>query len=134
MTTAAPTRLGSETTTRGFRVGVEPRYEAAHSDPDDRRFIFSYRVRIVNESDAPATLMARRWVIVDADGDRHDVEGEGVVGRRPRLEPGTSHEYTSFCPLRTSWGTMEGSYSMISDDGEEFTIVVGRFYLAARDD
>jgi ApaG protein len=132
MTTVVPTRYGSDTTTRGFRVTVEPHYESAHSDPDDDRYVFSYRIRISNQSDAPATLIGRHWIIVDADGERHEVEGEGVVGRQPRLEPGAVHEYSSFCPLRTSWGTMEGSYDMRDDAGEEFRIVVGRFYLAAR--
>ena len=134
MTTAAPSRLGSDTTTRGFRINVEPQYETAHSDPDDHRFVFSYRVRVTNESSASATLVARHWVIVDADAERHDIDGDGVVGRQPRLEPGAFHEYASFCPLRTNWGTMEGSYSMVGDDGDEFEIEVGRFYLAAHDD
>ena len=60
---------------------------------------------------------------------REDVEGPGVVGQTPRLEPGQAFKYQSYCPLRTGWGTMEGTYQMRYDDGQEFEVVIGRFYL-----
>ncbi|TVQ59997.1 MAG: Co2+/Mg2+ efflux protein ApaG [Phycisphaerales bacterium] len=122
---------GSEAITRGVRVSVTPSYRQDRSDPGAGRFIFSYRVRIANEGEAPVSLLARRWVIVDADGERHEVEGEGVVGLQPQIQPGAAHEYESFCPLQTAWGTMEGSYLMRTADGEEFHAEIARFYLAA---
>jgi ApaG protein len=69
-------------------------------------------------------------VIVDAVGQRHVVEGPGVVGQQPRLEPGQSFEYSSYCPLKTAWGTMEGEFQMRRDDARDFEARVARFYLA----
>jgi ApaG protein len=101
------------------------------SDTGQRRFVFAYRIRISNESTAWARLLSRCWSIVDANGSRNDVVGEGVVGQQPELGPGESHEYESYCPLATAWGTMEGSYTLEGADGERFEIAVGRFYLVA---
>lgn len=124
---------GSERTTEGIRVSVTPVYMADRSAPEasDPEFAFEYKVTVTNTSDAPVRLVRRRWLIVDADGDRREVEGEGVVGERPRLEAGESFTYTSWCPLGTSWGTMEGSYTMRRDDGSEFEVGIARFYLVA---
>ncbi|MFN7021196.1 MAG: Co2+/Mg2+ efflux protein ApaG [Phycisphaerales bacterium] len=109
--------LGSEATTAGVRVKVTPTYLADRSDPEgvredfgSARFVFGYRIRITNESDRTVQLLSRHWIIVDADGHRSDVNGEGVVGQQPVLAPGQSFEYSSICPLPTPWGTMEGTY------------------------
>lgn len=134
-TSASDLSRGSEAVTSveggAFRVVVTPTYEPDHSDAAEGRYVFTYRIRITNESEEAAVLLSRRWVIVDADGERHEVEGDGVVGRQPRIEPGSYHEYESFCPLQTPWGTMEGHYRMGLDDGRRFEVEVARFYLAA---
>ena len=119
----------SETVTEGIRVEVYPEFIPEQSIPTEDKYVFAYKVVITNESSRRARLVSRRWVIINADGDREDVEGPGVVGYTPELEPGESFEYTSFCPLNTSWGTMEGSFSMIAENGEEFDVQVARFYL-----
>lgn len=126
--------LGSDTVTQGIRVRVRPAYMPQHSSPDERRFVFSYRVEIVNQSERTAQLLRRHWVIVDAEGEREEVKGEGVVGQQPRLAPGESHEYSSFCPLQTRWGTMEGSFTFQDEAGEEFPVRAARFYLVAPQD
>jgi len=120
----------SDVLTEGIRVQVAAQYLPERSDPDHARHLFAYRVRIRNEGELPATLRTRRWVIIDADGDTEIVEGAGVVGEEPRLEPGDVHEYVSGCPLETTWGTMEGHFGMERDDGSRFEAVVGRFFLA----
>lgn len=127
-------RLGSDSTTAGVRVTVAPTFEPDHSDADSPQYVFSYRIRITNTSDQPARLVARRWLIIDAHGAREEVSGEGVIGQQPRLMPGESFEYASFCRLRTRWGTMEGAYTMQRDDGETFDVNVARFYLAPGED
>lgn len=124
----------SERVTQRIRIRVEPAYEPAHSRPGDDRFVFSYRVRISNESERRVQLVDRRWLIIDADGERELVEGEGVVGQQPVLEPGQSHAYSSWCPLPTRWGTMEGSYGFIAEPGGSLRAAIGRFYLIASDD
>lgn len=100
------------------------------SDSDRPLYVFTYRIRIANEGDRTVTLESRHWIIVDAHGERRDVRGPGVVGQFPQLDPGDSFEYTSRCPLATSWGTMEGSYRFRLEDGSAFDVQVGRFFLA----
>lgn len=134
---------GSSATSLGVRVDVNPRYLASHSvtEPapgESPRFVFSYRIRITNVGEATVQLLSRHWIIVDADGERHEVEGEGVVGQQPRLDPGVMFEYESFCPLPTPWGTMEGEFRMEvqsgPDKGRLIEVRIGRFYLAAPSD
>jgi ApaG protein len=128
-TTAASKSYGSVALTRGIRVAVSPMYLPEQSDPASRRFLFAYKIRIANEGDIGVRLISRRWMIVNAHGEREDVEGDGVVGQQPHLRPGQTFEYSSYCPLNTSWGTMEGSYLMERDDGEFFDATIARFYL-----
>jgi ApaG protein len=131
MTTAAPRKLGSVADSAGYRVSVEPAYVPEQSDPDARRYIFSYRVQIVNISGMVATLRRRTWNIVDAAGRVNRVHGDGVVGHQPRLGPGQSFIYSSFSSLETNWGTMEGCYELETDEGDTFEIAIGRFFLVA---
>ena len=119
----------SDTTTDGIRVGATAYYLPEQSDHDQRRYAFGYTIVIANNSEKPAQLVSRHWIIIDAYGRREDVEGPGVVGQTPRLEPGQAFKYQSFCPLRTVWGTMEGSYQMRQDDGQTFDVEIARFYL-----
>ncbi len=121
--------LGSEAVTRGLRVTAQPRYDEERSDPREGTWFFVYTITIHNESEVPLTLLARRWVITDADGKVETVEGPGVVGEQPRLEPGEAFTYSSGCPLGTSFGVMEGSYLMLDDEGGSFEAVVAPFTL-----
>ena len=120
----------SDTTTRGIRVQVESRYLAEQSSPRDNQFLFAYHIRISNEGEARAQLLSRHWIISDADGNVEQVQGPGVVGEQPVLDPGDSFEYTSFCPLKTSVGTMHGTYQMVTAEGEEFDARIAPFTLA----
>jgi ApaG protein len=119
----------SEATTQGIKIQVEPEYVPEQSSPELGKFLFAYRVTITNEGEKWAKLISRHWIIINADGDREDVEGPGVVGYTPELSPGESFEYTSFCTLNTNWGTMEGSYQMIRENGATFDVDIARFYL-----
>lgn len=119
----------STTTTRGVRVDVAPRYHPEHSQPAEGRWFFSYTVTITNEGDETVQLVARTWRITNADGDVQLVEGAGVVGEQPVLAPGETFTYTSFCPLDTSLGAMEGSYTMVSDGGAQFEARIDPFTL-----
>lgn len=119
----------SSALTDGIRVEVRSDYRAERSDPRQRRWLFTYTVTIRNEGGAPAQLVSRRWLITDGSGRREKVEGEGVVGRQPRLEPGQAFEYTSFCVLPTSHGSMRGTYQMVRDDGTSFDAEIAPFSL-----
>lgn len=74
-------------------------------------------------------LLSRHWLIVDGEGQREEVRGRGVVGEYPTLAVGESYSYVSYCPLPTSWGTMEGSYTFERQDGTRFDVAIGRFFL-----
>lgn len=118
-----------EKSTQGIRVRVRPRFSLADSDPQDGKFVFSYTIHMANESDATAQLLFRHWRIHDAAGEDSEVDGEGVVGEQPLLHPGDSHEYRSFCVLRSPVGYMEGHYTFVRPGGERFRVEVPRFYL-----
>ena len=120
----------SDTVTHGIRVGATAFYLPEESLPDERRYLFGYRIVIVNEGKVTATLRTRHWKIIDARGTIEEVHGEGVVGQQPRLAPGEGFKYTSYCPLTTEWGTMEGHYDFVTDTGEKLPVTIGRFYLA----
>jgi ApaG protein len=119
----------SSAVTDGIRVEVKSDYRPDRSEPQRRRWLFSYTVTISNEGSAPAQLETRHWIILDGNGHREEVRGDGVVGHQPRLDPGQSFEYTSFCVLQTSHGSMRGTYQMVRDDGERFDAVIAPFAL-----
>lgn len=120
----------SEATTRGVRVEVESRYLPEKSDPGRKRWFFAYDIRISNDGDDVVQLLTRHWIITDANGKVEEVKGPGVVGNQPVLAPGESFEYTSFCPLTTPFGTMEGSYQMVIDGGAGFDATIAQFALS----
>lgn len=115
--------------TRGVRVEVTPRYEKEQSDPERNYYFFSYHVNISNEGDDRVQLLTRHWIITNGEGQVEEVKGPGVVGEQPVLESGESFEYTSFCPLKTPTGTMEGSYQMVAASGESFDAKIPQFSL-----
>lgn len=119
----------STTLTEGIRIHAAAQYLPQESEPDNRRYVYAYRIRMSNQGDATARLLSRHWTIVDSEGRREEVRGRGVVGEYPKLAPGENYSYVSYCPLATSWGTMEGSYTFERDDGSRFQVRIGRFFL-----
>lgn len=117
-------------TTEGIRVDVRSQYIAERSAPQNGQWFFIYTIRIANEGTEAARLLRRHWVITNAEGSIQEVEGAGVVGETPRIEPGMAFEYTSACPLDTPFGTMHGSYAMQRDDGDGFRAQIPLFRLA----
>lgn len=110
-------------------VEVDTRYLEDESQPDARRYVFAYTIRIRNEGAVPATLLARHWVITDAAGQVREVDGEGVVGEQPHLAPGEAFQYTSGAVLETDHGVMQGRYRMLADDGTRFDAPIPAFTL-----
>lgn len=120
----------SEAETNGIRVQVWSAYVPERSDPTENQWFFAYRVVIANRGGETAQLISRHWVITDANGKVEEVRGPGVVGKQPVLQPGETFEYTSACPLTTPFGTMEGSYQMVTESGQRFDAAIGTFSLA----
>ncbi len=115
--------------TRDIEVIVEPFYLEEQSCPEDSRYVWGYHIVIENHSDLTVRLMHRYWNITDQNGLVDEVEGPGVVGEQPRLQPGDTYEYSSGCPLDTPSGVMFGHYRMQSDEGEVFDIEIPAFSL-----
>ncbi len=122
--------LVSNAVTRGIRVSVKCKYLPERSSPSQKQFVFSYTVRITNEGTETAQLRSRHWIITDANNLVQEVRGEGVVGAQPVLKAGQYFEYTSFCAIATSRGSMNGTYQMITDSGERFDAIIAPFDLA----
>jgi ApaG protein len=120
----------SEAVTRGVRVRVLSQYSPERSQPSTSQWFFLYTVTIVNEGDETVQLLSRHWIITDGMGHVEEVRGPGVVGKQPRLAPGESFEYTSGSPLTTPFGLMEGSYRMVTSDGDEFDVKIAPFTLS----
>lgn len=117
-------------TAYAIKVKVENRYLQEQSDPSANRYAFAYTIHIENTGEVAAQLIDRHWRIVDGNGKLNEVQGPGVVGEQPLLEPGASFTYTSGCLLETPVGTMEGSYGMRAQDGHAFTATIALFRLA----
>jgi ApaG protein len=113
----------------GYIVTVESEYLPHESSPKQQQFIFAYHILIANQSGDKARLLNRHWIITDGWGRVEEVKGPGVIGKNPTFTPGDTFEYSSFCPLATSTGTMRGTYEMIRDDGTRFEIDVPLFFL-----
>ena len=118
-----------EAETRGVRVRVATSYLPQQSDPEEGRWVWSYVIDIENDSGETVQLVDRHWIITDALGRVEEVQGPGVVGEQPVLEPGDSYQYTSGCPLGTDSGVMVGSYGMITERGERFEAAIPAFSL-----
>lgn len=112
-----------------IRIHARPTYHRDRSSPERNYWFFSYTIEIANEGAHSVQLLSRHWRITDGTGKVEEIRGPGVVGQTPVIEPGTSFVYTSFCPLPTPLGAMEGSYTMRRDDGSMFEAPIAVFVL-----
>jgi ApaG protein len=118
--------------TEGVKISVETFYQEEHSQPLNNEFMFAYRITIENCSDNTVKLLRRHWYIFDSCGITREVEGEGVVGLQPVIEPGKSHQYISGSHLKTEIGKMYGTYLMERQiDGRKFKVNIPEFQLIA---
>ena len=120
----------SEATTRGIRVSVVCEYAPERSRPHEQHWFFLYTITIANEGADTVQLISRHWIITNGTGHVEEVKGPGVVGEQPVLGPNETFTYTSGCPLPTAFGTMEGTYQMVTKDGETFDVTVAPFTLS----
>ena len=115
--------------TSGITVRVAVSYLADQSSPPAGRWFWSYHIRLENGRDHAVQLLARHWIIRDANGHAHEVRGAGVVGDTPHILAGESYDYVSGCPLETSRGSMAGHYHMVDETGSTFDIAIPEFVL-----
>jgi ApaG protein len=116
--------------TEGVKITVVVEYQPYYSNPVQSHFVFTYNITIENCSDYTVRLLRRHWFISDSNGETRQVEGEGVVGQQPLLEPGQSHQYISGCNLKTNIGKMSGTYLMERTiDGKKFQVKIPEFTM-----
>src|SRR3712207_3359051 len=116
--------------TEGVKVTVLTEFQPEYSSPAQAHYVFTYKISIENCSEYTVQLLRRHWFIYDANGSLREVEGEGVVGQQPVLEPGEAHEYISGCNLKTGIGKMKGTYLMERVvDGKQFKVRIPEFTM-----
>ena len=103
-----------------------PQYRGRQND----QYAFAYKITITNRLDFAVKMLNRHWIINQGNGDIEEVRGEGVVGEKPRLEPGQSFTYTSGALIPTPNGSMSGSYEFVTDSGEILRATIPEFVLA----
>lgn len=96
----------------GVTVSVETFYQPEHSNPVNELFLFTYRITLENNNAFPIQLLRRHWYIFDSNADPREVEGEGVIGEQPIINPSTKYQYVSACDLNSEMGRMHGKYYM----------------------
>lgn len=130
LVTTTQATFTSEAVTRQIRVSVSSEYAPARSAPADNQWFFLYTITITNQGTETVQLVTRHWLITDGTGKIEEVRGPGVVGETPTLGPGETFTYTSGCPLTTPFGMMQGTYQMVTKDGEQFDATIAPFTLS----
>ena len=121
-------------TTNGIQIGVESDFRPGHSFPHRSQYLHVYSIYIKNYNEFPVQLIARHWDITEADGTSKVVEGPGIIGEQPIIEPEGIHSYSSFCVLEFPIGRMAGFYTMNRvDTGESFNVDIPAFNLVMPD-
>lgn len=115
--------------TRDIEVTVTPRFLSERSSPENNYFFWAYTINLTNLGRETVQLKTRHWRITDSTGRLQEVNGAGVIGEQPVLEPGGTFEYTSGVPLPTPSGFMSGTYGMVTEAGESFEIAIPSFSL-----
>jgi len=119
-------------TTNGIKISVETAYQPTKSRQVANQYVHAYRVTIENKSSDTVQLTKRHWFIVDSNGEKREVKGEGVIGKQPVLGPNESHQYISWCPLQTEIGKMYGTFLMLrKPEDKEFFVRIPEFKLIA---
>ncbi len=117
---------------QGVKITVETYYQPEYSNPLTGEYMFAYRITIENSNTYPVKLLRRHWNIFDSNGSYKDVDGEGVVGVMPVIQPGDQYQYVSGCNLKTEMGKMMGYYLMENlKNKQQFEAVIPEFEMIA---
>lgn len=120
------------TISQGVQISVETYYQADYSNPANHEYMFAYRITIENLNAFTVKLLSRHWFIIDTNGEHREVEGEGVVGLQPVLQPGEHFQYVSGCNLRSEMGKMYGTYEMENQNTKQlFSVDIPKFEMIA---
>lgn len=100
--------------TNGIKISVKTRYNGTINKGNNEFHTFSYYITIENNTKDSVQLLDRFWEISDALNNKEFVEGEGVIGQKPILEPQGFYTYKSNCFLFAATGSMKGHFTMIN--------------------
>ena len=115
----------------GIKISVETYYQPDYSNPVNNEFMFAYKITIENNNTFSVKLLSRHWYIYDSNSSVREVEGEGVVGVQPQINPGELYQYISGCNLRTEIGKMHGTYLMENITNKKtFSVVIPSFQMS----
>ena len=118
--------------TQGVEVTVETFYQPDYSQPVQQEYMFAYRITLENHNSFPIQLLRRQWYIFDSLGEHREVEGEGVIGQQPVLNPGETFQYVSGCNLKSEMGKMWGYYTLTNlNSHKEFRVEIPQFQMVA---
>jgi ApaG protein len=107
----------------GINVSVETFYQPEYSNPLNSEYTFAYRITLENNNTFPVQLLRRHWYIFDSNADYREVEGEGVIGIQPKINPGEKYQYVSGCNLKSEIGKMHGMYFMENSHNKQTFII-----------
>ena len=97
--------------TQDIEITVYPQYIAEHSEPEMGIYSFIYTVTVENSSDATVQLLRRHWHVYSGGVLYTEVQGDGVVGEQPVLQPGDGFQYSSGSVIKDPVGSMRGVYT-----------------------
>ena len=118
--------------TEGVKISVEQFYQPDYSNPQQREFMFAYRVSIENNNSYSVQLLRRHWYIKDSSTEKREVEGEGVIGVQPIIAPNEKYQYISGCNLKSELGQMYGTYLMENvETKKKFEVEIPVFQMEA---
>ena len=120
----------SSTPLHAIEINVDCQFVEKRDSSNEERYLFAYTISIRNNGSIAAKLLTRHWIVTDANSKIQEVKGEGVIAKQPHLKPGEEHHYSSAAMIETSVGTMQGSFRMIDDNGEEFDAPIEQFVLS----
>jgi len=117
--------------TRGIKISVETEYEGSFIKDNVLNYAFTYKIEIENQSKSAVQLLTRHWKIIEALNKTQYVNGNGVVGKKPVINPGEVHKYKSGCLLSSAIGAMKGAYIMIDfSSTKKFNVEIPSFKLS----
>jgi ApaG protein len=109
-------------------------YQPHVKTPPDRPHCFVYFITIHNNMDVPVTIRGRKWIVTNAEGKTTVLEGEGVVGETPTIEPGEKFSYNSFHLIDSPPARTEGSYIGVDGRGNAVVTRIPRFIMTLPED
>lgn len=119
-------------TTKGIKISVQQEYEGSFFKANDTCYVFNYKITIENTTNDVVQILSRHWEILDSLKNTEIIEGQGIIGKTPIIEPGAKHTYKSGCILKSSLGSMQGYYNVLNHTHERlFKVTIPNFKLSA---